>query len=308
MYIALRTGPASVATLPLGARVNRAFRDGSADARRVYVAVRKARALFRDRRRRTIVRTLPATAHRIPEPAGFLVVPAGALDGVSEVVEHALRALAAHDRDRPPAGKNKKRFLVNVLHQESVTLESPLLAFALRDDIIAVVARYLGVVPLLTAVKVFHSDAVEGVPTSSQLYHCDGDDLRQVKIFVYCSDVDARSGPLTVLDAAASAAVQERTRYTYDRRLADEDVRAARGGAVEHPIVGPAGTVAFVDTSRCLHFGSRVSAGAPPRLVTMVQYSTPYSFMLPYDFRGAAPFRRLIAPSLSPLQRLVLGE
>ena len=306
MHIALKGG-SSTAALPLGARLKRAFRDGSPDARQVYVAFRKARAVLRDRGRRAALRALPSTPHRIPEQTGFLVVPAGALDA-DPVVEQAREALAVYDRDRPPAGKNKKRFLVNVMHEQALTLESRIVRFALRPDILAIVARYLGLAPLLTAVKVFHSDTVDGVPTSSQLFHCDGDDLRQVKIFVYCSDVEPQSGPLTVVDAASTAAVQARTRYTYDRRLSDEDVRAVAGVAGEHPIVGPAGTVAFVDTSRCLHFGSRVAPGASPRLVTMLQYSTPYSFMLPHRYRDAVPFRRLLDPSLTPLQRLVLGE
>jgi hypothetical protein len=63
----------------------------------------------------------------------------------------------------------------------------------------------------------------------------------------------------------------------------------------------------FVDTSRCFHFGSRVAPGATPRLAAMIQYQTPYSFMLPAAAETAAPFRRLVNPSLSPIQRLVLG-
>jgi len=47
---------------------------------------------------------------------------------------------------------------------------------------------------------------------------------------------------------------------------------------------------------------------AGPRLVTMIQYQTPYSFMLPRSERASLPFRRLATPSLPPLQRLVLGE
>ncbi len=79
-------------------------------------------------------------------------------------------------------------------------------------------------------------------------------------------------------------------------------------GAREHAILGSARTTVFLDTSRCFHFGSRVASDAPPRLVTMVQYQTPYSFMIPADAHVALPFRCLLTPSLTPLQRLVLGE
>ena len=180
--------------------------------------------------------------------------------------------------------------------------------FALRDDVLAAVSVYLRIVPFLTSIQVFHSDTIEGVPTSSQLYHCDGDDVTQIKIFVYCSDVDAASGPLTVLDAAATTQVQRSTRYWYRSRLTDEQVDAVVGAGHDHPILGPSSTAAFVDTSRCFHFGSRVAPGSPARLVTMIQYQTPYSFMVPSSAQATLPFRRLIGPDFDRLQRQVLGE
>jgi hypothetical protein len=51
-----------------------------------------------------------------------------------------------------------------------------------------------------------------------------------------------------------------------------------------------------------------VAPDAPARLVTMIQYQTPYSFMLPRSERASLPFRRLVESSLPRLQRLVLGE
>src|SRR5207253_6831933 len=116
--------------------------------------------------------------------------------------------------------------------------------FALRDDVIAAVSQYLGIVPFLTSIQVFHSDTIDGVPTSSQLFHCDGDDVTQVKVFVYCSDVDAASGPLTLLDADATTAVQRATKYWYRHRLTDEQVEQVVGAGHQHAILGPAGTAA----------------------------------------------------------------
>jgi hypothetical protein len=132
--------------------------------------------------------------------------------------------------------------------------------------------------------------------------------VTQVKIFVYCSDVDAGSGPLTVLDAASSGRVRKAVGYQFRQRLTDQQVADVLGPGADRPILGPSGTAAFLDTSRCFHYGSRVAPDAPARLVTMIQYQTPYSFMLPRSERASLPFRRLVTPSLPPLQRLVLGE
>lgn len=292
----------------LQSKIAKAFRVRGPGLRRIYFNARRASRFLRDAPRRSILTTLSRTDVDIPAQAGFVVAPPGRFPETAAIVNEARAALARYDAATPPAGKNRKRFLQNVLDASTLTLDSAILRLALRGDVLSSVSRYLGVVPLLTTISVFHSDTVAGDPTSSQLYHCDGDDVTQIKIFVYCTDVDAPSGPLTLLDAATTREVQRRTGYWYRHRLTDEQVQAAVGTPQEHVILGPTGTTVFVDTSRCFHFGSRVAAGAPPRLAAMIQYQTPYSFMLPAAAETAAPFRRLVNPSLSPLQRLVLGE
>lgn len=292
----------------LEARISKAFRVRGPRARRLYANAKRASRFFRDGRRRAALAALPPADFRIASDAGFLVVPPGRFGEADGIVAHARAALASFDAAAPPAGKNRKRFLQNVLDTSTLTIDSSIVRLALRDDVLSAVSRYLGVVPFLTAISVFHSDTVPGDPTSSQLYHCDGDDVTQIKIFVYCSDVDMGSGPLTLLDAATTSQVQRRTAYRYRERLTDEQVRHAVSGVREYPILGLAGTTVFVDTSRCFHFGSRVAPTAPPRLVTMIQYQTPYSFMLPAGAEQTLPFRRFLSSSLTPLQRLALGE
>ena len=292
----------------LHARIRKAFRRRGTGVRQVYVTARRATRYFKDAPRRSAIVGLPPTDIDMTADAGFIVVPPGRFDETAAIVAEARAAQALFDGTAPPPGKNRKRFLQNVLDPSTLTLDSAIVRFALRDEVLSAVSRYLGVVPFLSAISVFHSDTTAGDPTSSQLYHCDGDDVTQVKVFVYCSDVDMRSGPLTLLDANTTRAVQMRTRYEFRNRLTDDEVRKAVATATDRPILGPSGTTAFVDTSRCFHFGSRVAADAPPRLVTMVQYQTPYSFMLPSDAQASLPFRRLVTPTLTPLQRLALSE
>ncbi len=292
----------------LGSKLVKAFRVRGAGVRRIYFNARRLERFFRDSDRRTTLQQLPRTSLRIRRELGFEIVPPGAFAETDAIVRDARDALATFDAAAPPSGKNRKRFLQNVLDAGTLTRESAAVRFALRDDVLAAVSEYLRIVPFLTSIQVFHSDTVDGVPTSSQLYHCDGDDVTQIKIFVYCSDVDPASGPLTVLDADASARVQRSTRYWYRSRLTDEQVDAVVGDGHVYPILGPSGTAAFVDTSRCFHFGSRVAPGAPARLVTMIQYQTPYSFMVPTSAQATLPFRRLLTPGLGNLQRHVLGE
>jgi hypothetical protein len=293
----------------LQSRIAKAFRVRGPAVRRMYFNARRASRFLRDAPRRSVLATLPSTDLDIAGNAGFRVIAPGRFEETPGIVAESRAALARYDAATPPAGKNRKRFLQNVLDAGSLTLDSAIVRLALREDVLSAVSKYLGVVPLLTTISVFHSDTVAGDPTSSQLYHCDGDDVTQIKIFVYCTDVDLPSGPLTLLDAHTTREVQRRTGYWYRNRLTDEQVETAVGAPRQHAIVGPTGTAVFVDTSRCFHFGSRVSPGAPPRLAAMIQYQTPYSFMLPLGVDEAAlPFRRLLASTMTPLQRLVLGH
>jgi hypothetical protein len=290
----------------LQTRFVKAIRDSSPGVRSVYLNVRRARRYLRDSRRRAVLAALPATPFRIPLDAGFLLLPPGTFEETPEVVTEARAALAVYDAAPLPT-RSRKKFLVNVVDQSRLTLDSSILRLALREDVLAAAARYLGVVPFLSNIAVFHSGVAGQAPTSSQLYHLDGEDATQMKLWVYCSEVSHASGPLTVLDAAGTREVQRRTKYQFGQRRTDEQVHAIVGGGRERPIVGPVGTTAFVDTSRCFHFGSRVAPDAPARLAVMIQYQTPYSFMLPDDAERVVPFRHLSHPGLTPLQQLVLG-
>ncbi len=286
----------------------KAFRVRGTRVRRIYHDARRVERFFRDADRRAVRDQLPPSDLRIAADRGFLVLPPGAFVEAEAIVADAREALARFNAAAPPQGKNRKRFLQNVLDPSTLTLDSAVVRLALREDLLSAVTTYLRIVPFLTSIQVFHSDVVDDVPTSSQLYHCDGDDVTQVKVFVYCSDVDQASGPLTVLDAASTSTVQRWTRYRYRQRITDDQVRDVAGAGDSQPVLGPAGTTVLVDTSRCFHFGSRVAPGAAARLVTMIQYQTPYSFMLPTSAQSALPFRRLITPRLALLHRQVLGE
>jgi hypothetical protein len=273
----------------------------------VYFRARKVARFFRDAGRRQTLARLEAPRFHIPREAGFLLLAPGTFEETSAVIADARAALAHYDVTEPPH-RSRKQFLQNVLDASTLTRDNSMVRLALREDVLVAVSRYLGVVPFLSNISVFHSDTAASKLMHSQLYHCDGDDITQLKLWVYCSDVEMRSGPLTVLDADATREVQRRTKYQFRQRLTDAQVHAIVGSSHDHPIVGPSGTTAFVDTSRCFHFGSRVQPNAPSRLAVMIQYQTPYSFMLPTGAEETLPFRRLSDPSLGRLQRLVLGD
>lgn len=171
-------------------------------------------------------------------------------------------------------------------------------------------ASYLGTIPILVYVDIWCSRPTPQV-ANSQLYHCDWEAERQLKVFVHCSDVSEASGPLTVIPADKSKQLRDEIHYTYGgsrAELADETVAEVVGLDDEVSFTGPPGTVVAVDTSRCFHYGSRVKEAGNWRVVTVIQYLAPTAFKLPLRATRGAPFRHLEDHGLSELQRLVLGH
>lgn len=174
----------------------------------------------------------------------------------------------------------KQSFLRYLLTDEDLRKSPELVEFALSDRMLGAATRYLGMVPYLSRVDLVHSLPRPGDNIDSQLFHLDPEGLRQVKFFIYVYDVGDGEGPFSFIPADASARV---LRETFERRKAqgapisrrysDEEVAAAGGADALVTVKGPAGTGVAVDTSQCLHLGSRVQPGTF-RLILYLQYCT----------------------------------
>ena len=187
----------------------------------------------------------------------------------------------------------KQSFYRHLLKDEDLRRDPDLVDFALSDRMLKPVTQYLGMVPFLTRVDLVYSvsrgtdDKIE-----SQLFHLDHEGLRQVKYFIYVYDVDEPEGPFTFLPADTSFRVVNDVRTwrkkhgggrdVESRRYLDEEITAVDAAQDIVAVKGPAGSGVAVDTSRCLHLGSRVSPGAF-RLVLYLQYCTTREMTNVYD-------------------------
>ncbi len=285
-----------------------AFRISTDPVRQEYR--RNRAAALRDqteRRAQVAAEIASAAAVALTRDAGYAVCPPGTFADVPAIVD-AARDVVAHVDLEEKRAKANKPFLMKLLKAETLADDEPILRFALRRDIIATAARYLGVVPILQYANVLYSSHTADEPAKSQLYHCDSDEAEQVKVFVLCEDVTRDTGPLTFLPASQSQVIRDRVQYRYKTRLSDDAVREAAGGPLQEiALTGPAGTTAFLDTSRCFHYGSRFGDKSARRVVVMLQYITPLAFILPDDFREGAAFRHLARPEHDELTSMVLG-
>jgi hypothetical protein len=296
--------------MPLATRINHFFQHRTERERIVFEKVRQTLSLPTMLRRRAAARELASqSSFAIDRDRGFRVFPPGTFPEADEIVRLTRDMGQNVDLERPGLSKKARSgFMVPLLTPSTLDLRSPFLQLALRPDVVAAVSAYLGSVPIIAHLQVYYSAAGTDEARSSQLFHCDADATAQVKIFVLCSDVTTSNGPLTLLDARTSRTVRQRLGYRFGGKIKDKRLSELITEADHHPIVGAPGTVCLVDTTQCFHFGSRVEHGVAPRLVTMIQYLTPSSFMLPRDHRAGSPFRHLASRDMARTQRLVLGD
>ena len=220
---------------------------------------------------------------------GFARLPSGSLPGTTEILETcrgifaskkaALDAATPTLRDQ----KKKKSFLRDLLDNDDLRANPILVDFALSDPLFSIVTNYLGVIPTLNRVDLIYSVSRHNPEEhiSSQLFHQDPEGLRQAKVFLNVFDVDEAEGPFTFVPASDSEravlgirrARRQAGAKKDDTRYRDDEVAAHSDPGAALRLIGPAGEAAVVDTSRCLHAGSRVRPGHF-RLVLFIQYCT----------------------------------
>ncbi|MBI4398812.1 MAG: hypothetical protein HY586_06775, partial [Candidatus Omnitrophica bacterium] len=141
---------------------------------------------------------------------------------------------------------------------------------------------------------------------NSQLYHCDHEDIRQLKLFIHISNVEESNGPLTVLNQEISELLRQKLRYRYYSKIPDERIHPLIPAHTEQSITGASGTLAFLDTSQVFHYGSRVAK--EDRYVVVIQYVTPTHLSLnPFKPSTLTPLAPLGAKRFNALTRAALG-
>ena len=240
-----------------------------------YIAARRESAAERDAQRFALAAEIEGWT-AIPPERGFVVVAPGQLppaDGVAAAANELIDSIG-HDRllDVSATKRTKPYLASGFLDKSRLDLDSPYLRFALSDEVVTTVTAYLGVVPVLKRIDIMYSVAQNNKPKASQLWHLDHDDIRQVKVWVHCSDIGPESGPLTVLDAAHSAELAERIDYDMGAgyRVPDGQLAEYTAAGAVCPSPGLTGrssssTRAAVSTSAaawpraCRHDVSRIS-------------------------------------------------
>ena len=169
-----------------------------------------------------------------------------------------------------------KDFWMRLLDEDKVDgmlpTDNPFVAFALQPAVIAILARIYGELPLLDDVLMTLSRPTGKALALSQLWHRDYDDTRTVKMFIYLTDVaSAQDGPFTFVDGPLS----DRLGSSLRSRRDDDEISSQVPVKAIREMLAPRLSVFMVETSRCLHMGSRVTPGHERLLYTASYISVP---------------------------------
>jgi hypothetical protein len=255
--------------------------------------------------RRRLAQALGAAApgaQAIPDATGYRLFGPDDLPGTAAAVARCAELFQAqreHLADSFVFNPNK-RFLLSVLSGAEFCEHPELIHYMISRPIVDAAARYLGTIPVLGGAALWWTPAND-TAVASQRFHFDNEDERQVKVFVNVFETREEHGPFTFLPADVSQEIRERVGYVTGR-VDDEQVDAEGGRGRAIALTGAPGSGGFVDTARCLHFGSR--GNRRERLVLMFQFlrfhspsESTFGFQVPPDLPGLNP---------DEVQRLVL--
>jgi len=241
---------------------------------------------WRDTRlRRRVARELCARAKggaaRIPTADGYLVLDGAQIEAVRRAIP-GVRARLDKWLAEPSGSDEKKPFLRVRELPLSEEANKDIVALALQPELLVPVSEYLGGIPVVGMAALWYSpnDSFHG---SSQFFHLDAEDARQIKCFLFLDDVDAQSGPFTLIPASHSREAIDRIpmlrKGGHNKKVEDRDIFSSVSQKETKALTGPKGTIALVDTTNCLHFGSR--PGERPRALLMIHYYSGVSSELP---------------------------
>ena len=220
---------------------------------------------------------------------------------LAELENATARKITAEATASAPEGTSAKAFWSRPLDAELIDgkmpVDSAFTRFALQPALLGFLARSLGTLPLLDYVLLTVSRPVSGDLSQSQLWHRDHDDVRTIKVFVYLSDVVTKAdGPFTFLPGPLSDLAGKPLRS----HATDEWLLARANASDLVQMIAPRLSVFAVETSRCLHMGSRVEHGHS-RVLFTATYTT-----APRIFEGASRF--VECDGDGEMVRAVLGQ
>jgi hypothetical protein len=213
---------------------------------------------------------------------GFVIDTSFYLPHLDRVLADSNDIIAERSGQRLTANPYRS-FFQDVWTQQDYEKYPAFLDFATSSDVLAVVANDLKCIPALSTIlppgiRFVESNAAfdhePNRPKDSQLYHLDYHSRPNVYVIVLLRDTTPEHGPFTFLPRSVSQQAVKALRYgsrAASYRVRDDEIYSVvdRQEAIE--FCYPRGTVLFIQSSGCFHYGSRNSV--KPRFQLMIGYT-----------------------------------
>jgi hypothetical protein len=177
--------------------------------------------------------------------------------------------------ERCPAGNGKATYLAK-LATRRYDAGDPFVRIALHPAVLAVANGYLRLRSTLRALELWHTWPTPGEAIQTQLWHRDADDVMNVKLFCYFTEVSRAAGPLTYAPGTHPLG-HRRTRPERDENLRSTDNQMAEIVPPSEWVVleGGPGTIVFADTCG---YHKQLKPESKERLKLVAQYvsGSPY--------------------------------
>ena len=227
--------------------------------------------------------------NKIPLNKGYLVKKNNSLKkkihNLIKRISHFSNSLNWKDMQK----KSKKPFLITYQLDLTEKKNFDILSLIMEKEIIGIISNYLKQIPVLLEAAIWYSPNNIFQKGKSQEFHLDSEDIKQIKLFLPIKNVTKNTGPLTIISKQETDKIYKnlkktncRKKFGYpiqNQKFNDNLIMQYKPKTIE--LTGDVGDIIFVDTCRCLHYGSRPKRNSQPRWLLSLHFTTSQSKELP---------------------------
>jgi hypothetical protein len=247
----------------------------------IGATIDRAKWRLRNRSRSTSAPSDPLLASLVEglRRHGIVLGEASTLLGDSGLFDRAAtHAEELYDRPREvaEAAAGSKETFKTKLAAGEFDADDPFVQIALHPNVLAVANGYLRLRSTLRALELWLTQPTEGPAIQTQLWHRDADDLLNVKLFLYFSDVTRAAGPFTYAPRTHPLGDRrELPERDAEWRTTDEQMTQVVPESDWLVCEGTSGTAVFADTCG---YHKQLKPESAERLMLVAHYvsGTPY--------------------------------
>ncbi len=146
------------------------------------------------------------------------------------------------------------------------------------------VSEYLNTLPVLQSAAYWYSPNTFNDHLRSQNSHIDGEDFKQVKVWIPVEDVDENCGPLNAININTTQIIFKKINKSIffkkrNRKITDEEMNNFLTKNDINVLTMKTDEICFVDTCNCYHFGSRKDD--KPKKLIHLHFTSAFSENIP---------------------------